>query len=142
MIDAPLSGGEPKAIDGTLAIMAGGDRDVFEQVKDDVLLKLGVTAVYCGTIAAGNTTKLANQVIVACNIAACAEAFTLAKRSGVDPEMVLKAIRGGLAGSTAMNAKVPMRLTAILHPASKSTCISKTWAMCWKPVIVSDPRCR
>ena len=119
MIDAPVSGGEPKAIDGTLAVMVGGDRAVFERVKDEVLLKVGATAVYCGAIGAGNTTKLANQVIVACNIAACAEAFTLAKRAGVDPALVFDAIRGGLAGSAVMNAKVPMMMDGSFAPGFK-----------------------
>lgn len=119
MIDAPVSGGEPKAIDGSLSIMAGGDRAVFEAVRDDILLKMGASAVYCGEIGAGNTTKLANQVIVACNIAACSEAFTLARKAGVDPQLVFEAIRGGLAGSTVMNAKVPMMLDRNFAPGFK-----------------------
>ncbi len=119
MIDAPVSGGEPKAVDGTLSIMVGGDRAVFEQVKDDILLKMGASAVYCGGIGAGNTTKLANQVIVAANIAAVAEAFMLAKRAGVDPRLVFEAIRGGLAGSTVMNAKAPMMLEGNFRPGFK-----------------------
>ena len=120
LMDAPVSGGEPKAIDGTLSIMAGGDKAVFEAVKDDILLKMGASAVYCGGSGAGNTTKLANQVIVACNIAACAEAFTLAKRAGVDPAMVFGAIRGGLAGSAVMEAKVPMMLADNVKPGFKT----------------------
>ena len=119
MIDAPVSGGEPKAIDGTLSIMVGGEKDVFEQVRDDILLKMGASAVYCGAIGAGNTTKLANQVIVACNIAAVAEAFTLAKKAGVDPVLVFDAIKGGLAGSAVMNAKVPMILEGNFKPGFK-----------------------
>lgn len=119
MLDAPVSGGEPKAIDGSLSIMAGGDKAVFEQVKEDVLLKMGASVVYCGAIGAGNTTKLVNQIIVACNIAACAEAFTLAKRAGVDPAIVFEAIRGGLAGSTVMNAKVPMMIKNNFDPGFK-----------------------
>ena len=83
MIDAPVSGGEPKAVDGTLSIMAGGDKDVFDQVYD-VLMTMGASAVHCGDIGAGNTTKLANQVIVALNIAAVSEAFMLSTRAGVD----------------------------------------------------------
>jgi len=110
MLDAPVSGGEPKAIDGTLTIMAGGDQADFDAVMEPVLLKMGSSAVYCGAIGAGNTTKLANQIIVAANIAACAEAFTLAKKAGVAPALVLDAIKGGLAGSAVMNAKVPMML--------------------------------
>lgn len=119
MIDAPVSGGEPKAVDGSLSIMVGGDKSVFESVRDDILLKMGASAVYCGDIGAGNTTKLANQVIVACNIAACAEAFTLATKAGVDPALVLDAIKGGLAGSTVMNAKVPMMLEGNFKPGFK-----------------------
>ncbi len=119
LLDAPVSGGEPKAIDGSLSIMVGGDRAAFESVKDDILLKMGASAVYCGELGAGNTTKLANQVIVACNIAACAEAFTLAKKAGVDPQLVLEAIRGGLAGSTVMNAKVPMMIEGNFKPGFK-----------------------
>jgi 2-hydroxy-3-oxopropionate reductase len=118
MIDAPVSGGEPKAIDGTLSIMVGGDEDVFNSVKG-ILLQMGASAVYCGGIGAGNTTKLANQVVVACNIAACAEAFTLAKKAGVDPARVFDAIKGGLAGSTVMNAKVPMMLQGNFKPGFK-----------------------
>ena len=116
MLDAPVSGGEPKAIDGTLSIMVGGDKELFESVKDDILLKMGASAVYCGGIGAGNTTKLANQIIVACNIAALAEALTLAKKAGVEPERVFEAIKGGLAGSTVMNAKAPMMLAGEFKP--------------------------
>ncbi|MCI8648785.1 MAG: 2-hydroxy-3-oxopropionate reductase [Anaerotruncus sp.] len=115
MLDAPVSGGEPKAIDGTLSIMVGGNKAVFESMKE-ILLTMGASAVYCGEIGAGNTTKLANQIVVACNIAACAEAFTLAKKAGVDPQMVFEAIRGGLAGSTVMNAKVPMMIDGDFKP--------------------------
>ena len=118
MLDAPVSGGEPKAIDGTLAIMVGGDKELFDQVKD-VLAVMGSSVVYCGTIGAGNTTKLANQIIVAANIAACAEAFILAKKAGVDPAVVFEAIKGGLAGSTVMNAKVPMMLERDFNPGFK-----------------------
>ena len=118
MLDAPVSGGEPKAIDGTLAIMVGGDKELFDQVKD-VLAVTGSSVVYCGTIGAGNTTKLANQIIVAANIAACAEAFILAKKAGVDPAVVFEAIKGGLAGSTVMNAKVPMMLERDFNPGFK-----------------------
>ncbi|NLK87195.1 MAG: 2-hydroxy-3-oxopropionate reductase [Clostridiaceae bacterium] len=116
MLDAPVSGGEPKAIDGSLSIMVGGNKALFESVKDDILLKMGASAVYCGEIGAGNTTKLANQIIVACNIAALAEALTLAKRAGVDPMQVYEAIKGGLAGSTVMNAKAPMMIKGEYKP--------------------------
>jgi 2-hydroxy-3-oxopropionate reductase len=115
MLDAPVSGGEPKAIDGTLAIMVGGNEAVFEKVKD-VLLKMGASAVLCGDIGAGNVTKLANQIIVALNIAAMSEALVLATKAGVDPERVFNAIKGGLAGSTVLNAKAPMVLEGNYKP--------------------------
>ena len=116
MLDAPVSGGEPKAIDGSLSIMVGGDKALFESVKDDILLKMGASAVYCGGIGAGNTTKLANQIVVACNIAALAEALTLARKAGVEPMQVYEAIKGGLAGSTVMNAKAPMMIRGEYKP--------------------------
>lgn len=119
MIDAPVSGGEPKAIDGSLAIMVGGDESIFNQVKDDILLHMSASAVYCGKIGAGNITKLANQAIVASNIAICAEALTLARKSDVDPQLVFEAIKGGLAGSTVMNAKVPMMIAGDFKPGFK-----------------------
>ena len=115
MLDAPVSGGEPKAIDGTLAIMVGGNEAVFDKVKD-VLLKMGSSAVLCGDIGAGNVTKLANQIIVAGNIAAMSEALVLAAKAGVDPERVFNAIKGGLAGSTVLNAKAPMVLEGNYKP--------------------------
>jgi 2-hydroxy-3-oxopropionate reductase len=119
MIDAPVSGGEPKAIDGSLSIMVGGDKAIFDAVKDDILLKMGASAVHCGGIGAGNTTKLANQIIVAVNIAAVSEAFMLAKKAGVSPKLVFDAIKGGLAGSTVMNAKAPMMMDGNFKPGFK-----------------------
>lgn len=118
MIDAPVSGGEPKAVDGTLSVMVGGDKKIFEQVKP-ILKEMAASVVYCGDIGAGNTTKLANQIIVAVNIAAVSEAFMLAKKAGVDQHLVFEAIKGGLAGSTVMNAKVPMILEHNYKPGFK-----------------------
>lgn len=115
MLDAPVSGGEPKAIDGTLAIMVGGDARTFEKVKP-VLEKMGFSVVRIGDVGSGNMAKLANQIIVALNIAAVSEAFVLATKSGVDPSRVFDAIKGGLAGSTVMNAKVPMMLDNNFKP--------------------------
>ena len=109
MLDAPVSGGEPGAINATLAIMVGGKQEVFDQCQD--LLKImGRTVVLTGDIGAGNVTKLANQIIVAANIEALSEALVLTQKAGVDPEKVLNAIRGGLAGSAVMEAKAPMML--------------------------------
>ena len=115
MLDAPVSGGEPKAIDGRLAIMVGGKEAVFEKVKD-VLLRMGSSAVHCGSIGAGNVTKLANQIIVALNIAAMSEALVLATKAGVEPGKVVDAIKDGLAGSAVLNAKAPMVLKGNYKP--------------------------
>lgn len=118
MLDAPVSGGEPKAIDGTLSFMVGGKQSVFDRCKD-ILGAMGASVTRCGEVGAGNTTKLANQIIVACNIQAVAEAFTLAQKAGVDPEVVYKAIRGGLAGSTVLDAKGPMMIAGNDKPGFK-----------------------
>lgn len=118
MLDAPVSGGEPKAIDGTLSFMVGGKQEVFDRFKP-VLEKMGASVVRCGEVGAGNTTKLANQIIVACNIQAVAEAFTLAQKAGVEPQLVFAAIRGGLAGSTVMDAKGPMMMEGNDKPGFK-----------------------
>jgi 2-hydroxy-3-oxopropionate reductase len=115
MLDAPVSGGEPKAVNGTLSIMVGGKKEIFEQVED-ILKVMGASAVLVGDIGSGNTTKLANQIIVALNIAAMSEAMVLATKAGVDPEKVFQAIRGGLAGSTVLNAKVPLALDGNFKP--------------------------
>lgn len=115
MLDAPVSGGEPKAIDGTVAFMVGGDEKTFDKYKQ-ILTHMGSSVTRCGELGAGNTTKLANQIIVACNIQAVSESFILAKKAGVDPERVFEAIKGGLAGSTVMNAKVPMMIEDNVEP--------------------------
>lgn len=118
MMDAPVSGGEPKAVDGTLSFMVGGKQEIFDRYKA-ILESMGASVVRCGEVGAGNTTKLANQICVACNIQALAEALTLAKKAGVDPELVFQAIRGGLAGSTVMNAKAPMMIEGNDKPGFK-----------------------
>ena len=110
MLDAPVSGGEPGAINATLAIMVGGKQEIFDQ-NFDLLKVMGSNVVLTGDIGAGGVTKLANQIIVAANIEGLAEALVLATKAGVDPEKVFNAIRGGLAGSNVMEAKAPMMLS-------------------------------
>lgn len=118
MIDAPVSGGEPKAIDGSLAIMVGGNEEDFYEAKPlfDIM---GASALLVGPIGSGNTCKLTNQIIVALNIAALSEGLLLAKKAGADVEKVFNAIKGGLAGSTVMNAKAPMILEGNFKPGFK-----------------------
>lgn len=115
MMDAPVSGGEPKAIDGTISVMVGGKQEVFDKCYD-VMKAMAGSVVRTGEVGAGNVTKLANQVVVALNIAAVSEALTLASKAGVEPELVYQAIRGGLAGSTVLDAKAPMMMDRNFKP--------------------------
>jgi len=115
MLDAPVSGGEPKAIEGTLSVMAGGKKEIFDRCYP-VLKAMASSVVHTGAIGAGNTTKLANQIIVALNIAAMSEAMVLASKAGVEPELVYQAIRGGLAGSTVLDAKAPLVMDRKFKP--------------------------
>ena len=114
-VDAPVSGGEPGAVAGSLAIMAGGDQKDFDAMKKyfDIL---GNSALLIGPSGSGSVTKLANQIIVNNNIAVVSEAFVLAAKAGADPEKVYQAIRGGLAGSAVLDAKVPMIIERNFKP--------------------------
>jgi 2-hydroxy-3-oxopropionate reductase len=115
MLDAPVSGGEPKAIEGTLSIMVGGAQADFDEMLP-IFKAMGSSAVLTGALGAGNVTKLANQIIVALNIAAVSEALVLATKAGVDPNLVFQAIRGGLAGSTVLEAKAPLMMDRKFNP--------------------------
>jgi 2-hydroxy-3-oxopropionate reductase len=115
MLDAPVSGGEPKAIDGTMSVMVGGKQEVFDKTYP-VMKAMAGSVVRTGEIGAGNVTKLANQVIVALNIAAVSEALVLASKAGVEPDLVYQAIRGGLAGSTVLDAKGPLMMDRKFDP--------------------------
>lgn len=114
-LDAPVSGGEPKAIHGTLAIMVGGKQAIFDKALP-VLEAMGAYVTLTGPIGAGNVTKLANQIMVASNIAAMGEALVLATKAGLDPEVVFEAVKGGLAGSTVLNFKAPMVIARNFQP--------------------------
>jgi 2-hydroxy-3-oxopropionate reductase len=114
-LDAPVSGGEPKAVDATLAIMVGGSEPVFQRVLP-VLKAMGSSVTLTGPVGAGNVTKLCNQIMVACNIAAMGEALVLATRAGLDPEVVFNAVKGGLAGSAVLSAKAPMVIERNFKP--------------------------
>ena len=115
MLDAPVSGGEPGAIAGTLAIMVGGRDEVYDRCLP-ILSTLGKSVVRVGEVGAGNLVKLANQIIVAANIEAIGEALVLAQKAGVDPGLVYQAIRGGLAGSNALEAKAPLIMDRNFEP--------------------------
>jgi 2-hydroxy-3-oxopropionate reductase len=114
-LDAPVSGGEPKAIEGTLAIMVGGSQVTFDKVLP-LFQAMGSSATLTGPVGAGNVTKLANQIMVAVNIAGMGEALVLATKAGLDPEVVFNAVKGGLAGSAVLNAKAPMVISRNFKP--------------------------
>lgn len=115
MVDAPVSGGEQGAIDGTLVVMVGGPEEVVERVRP-VLEIIGSTVTRVGDIGAGNVAKLANNAIVAVNIAILGESLVLAAKAGVEPALVARAIAGGLAGSAVLEAKAPKMLSGDLKP--------------------------
>lgn len=117
-IDSPVSGGEPGAINGTLAFMAGGDQKDFDALMPyyDIM---GSSAVLIGDSGSGSVTKLANQIIVNNTIAIVSEAFVLAAKAGADPMKVYHAIRGGLAGSAVLDAKIPMIVERNFVPGGK-----------------------
>jgi 2-hydroxy-3-oxopropionate reductase len=117
-LDAPVSGGEPGAIAGQLAIMVGGPEDLFNDVKP-IFDVVGKSAVLVGDTGAGQTCKLVNQILVGIHIEAMGEAFLLATKAGVDQMRVYEAIKGGLAGSNVLNAKVPLVLDRNFKPGFK-----------------------
>ncbi len=118
MLDAPVSGGQEGAEAGTVAFMVGGKEDVFAEHKA-ILEVMGGSVTLVGDVGAGETTKLANQVIVGINIAAVAEALSLGKKAGVDPENIFNAIKGGLAGSQCLEDKAPRMLEGEYDPGFK-----------------------
>jgi 2-hydroxy-3-oxopropionate reductase len=118
MLDAPVSGGEKGAIDGVLSIMVGGDKAVFDKVLP-IFQAMGKTITHLGPLGAGGFTKLANQIIVAVNLTALGEALTLAKKAGLDRELTLQALAGGLAGSKCLDQKKPNYLANTYNPGFK-----------------------
>ena len=114
-VDAPVSGGEPGAINATLSIMCGGKQEAFEKLMP-VFQAIGTSALLIGDSGAGSITKLANQIIVNLNITAVGEAMVFAAKAGVDPMKVYQAIRGGLAGSAVLDAKAPMMCAGDFKP--------------------------
>jgi 2-hydroxy-3-oxopropionate reductase len=118
MLDAPVSGGEKGAIDGALSIMVGGDKAVFDAVLP-IFQVMGKTITHLGPLGFGGFTKLANQIIVAVNLTALAEALTLAKKAGLDRDLTLTALAGGLAGSKCLDQKKPNYLADTYNPGFK-----------------------
>ncbi len=118
MLDAPVSGGERGAVDGVLSIMVGGDKAVFDKALP-IFQAMGKTITHLGPLGAGGFTKLANQIIVAVNLTALGEALTLAKKAGLDRELTLTALAGGLAGSKCLDQKKPNYLADTYNPGFK-----------------------
>jgi 2-hydroxy-3-oxopropionate reductase len=118
MLDAPVSGGERGAIDGTLSIMVGGDQEVFDAALP-IFQAMGKTITRLGPLGFGGFTKLANQIIVAVNLTALGEALTLARKAGLDRELTLKALAGGLAGSRCLDQKTPNYVAGAYNPGFK-----------------------
>ena len=123
MLDAPVSGGEPKAIDGTLSVMVGGKKELFDKYYDLLMVMAG-SVVYVGELGSGNVAKLANQIVVACNIAAVGEALSFAKKAVMDAkapmmlsrnfkpgfriELHIKDLNNALNAAHAISAPVPL----------------------------------
>ena len=118
VLDAPVSGGEAGAVEGVLSIMAGGEQETFDAAAP-ILEALGKTIVLCGPHGSGQTVKAANQLIVAVNIQAVAEAVVFLEKSGVDLEAALDVLNGGLAGSTVLTRKKESILAGDFRPGFK-----------------------
>jgi 2-hydroxy-3-oxopropionate reductase len=115
MLDAPISGGEEGAIDGTLSIMVGGDEDVLEANRD-LLEVMGATVTHCGPGGAGQVTKACNQIVVACTNQAVSEALVFAGKAGADPEAVVEAISGGAAGCWTLDNRADRMIRGNFDP--------------------------
>lgn len=118
-LDAPISGGDVGAQEGTLSIMVGGEESVFSEVKP-VLEVLGQNIVHCGTNGAGQTVKACNQVQVALNLLGMAEALVLGQKAGVDPLTVLQVLSGGFAQSRVMDVRGPNVIKGVFEPGFRS----------------------
>jgi 3-hydroxyisobutyrate dehydrogenase-like beta-hydroxyacid dehydrogenase len=119
MLDAPVSGGDIGAQQGTLSIMVGGPRETFEACLP-ILQVMGKQITYIGDSGAGQTTKACNQIVVAATMAGMGEALVLAAKSGVDPARVVEAIRGGAARCWALEVRAPQILRRDLQAGFKA----------------------
>lgn len=118
-LDAPVSGGDVGARDGTLSIMVGGEAAVLEQARP-VLEVLGRTVTHVGPVGAGQVAKACNQLVVGANIQAVAEAFALARAMGVDPARVLAAIAQGLGGSVVLDRYASRMIEGRFEPGGRA----------------------
>jgi 2-hydroxy-3-oxopropionate reductase len=118
LLDSPVSGGEPAAIDGTLVLMCGGDKDAFDRALP-LLRTMGTTVTYMGGSGNGDVAKIANNMIVGCHLAALGEAFCFAQKAGLDVATLYEAIKNGFAGSAVMNAKAPRLIAGDFSPSAR-----------------------
>lgn len=118
MLDAPVSGGEKGAIEAVLSIMVGGEKEAFDAFLPLFQL-MGKTITHMGPIGAGGFTKLANQIMVAINLTGIAEALVLGTKAGLDLDLMIKALAGGLAGSRCLDQKTPNYLAHDFKPGFK-----------------------
>ncbi len=118
-LDAPVSGGESGAEQATLSIMVGGEKDIYDQMLP-ILNIMGKTITFCGKAGAGQTVKACNQIQVAMNFVGMAEAFTLGKKAGVEPEIILQVLSGGYAQTRVMDARGPKLIRGDFTPGFKS----------------------
>jgi 2-hydroxy-3-oxopropionate reductase len=119
MLDAPVSGGDVGAIEGTLSIMVGGSEDDFERARP-LFEVMGKTVTHVGPVGAGQVVKAANQIVVALTIEAVSEALVLGSRGGVAPEKILDVLGGGLAGNKVMEVKREKFLSHQFDPGFRS----------------------
>lgn len=117
-LDAPVSGGEPMAIEGKLSIMVGGAEDDFNKVLP-LLKTMGSNVVHVGGVGTGSASKLANQIMVSIHLAALSEAAVFASKSGIDLNKLYEAIHGGLAGSAVMDAKMSKIIERDFEPGGR-----------------------
>lgn len=118
LIDAPVSGGEPMAIEGTMSIMAGGDKANFDKVLP-LFEAMGSRIVHMGPTGTGSATKLANQILVSAHLAALAEATVYASKAGIDLNQLYEAVGSGLAGSAVLDAKIQRIIDRDFKPGGK-----------------------
>ena len=117
LLDSPISGGNPMAIAGTLAIMTGGDKEAFEEVKP--LLECMGTPVYVGGPASGSVTKLVNNMVAGAYLVAMAEGYAFAAKAGIDLQTTFEATRGGFAGGPLYDNKIPKLIHRDYEPGAR-----------------------
>ncbi|HAQ40417.1 MAG TPA: phosphogluconate dehydrogenase [Clostridiales bacterium] len=118
LLDSPVSGGETGAVEGTLAIMCGGDKEAFDEAEP-LLSCIGRTVTYMGSTGCGAVAKLANNMIVGCYIGAVSEALAFAAKAGLDPSTLYRAIKDGFAGSAVLDLKAPKIIGRNFKPSAR-----------------------